>query len=236
VLAQTMARALADQVELALERIALEPVARGDEELLDVRLRGARRVAEVRAVRIDRHRTPADQPLAFLRADPRDRLLADRALVLVGRQEHDAGAVAAGLGQLGAERRASNLCEELVRQRGEDAGAVAGVRLGAARTAMIHSAQQVIRVANDLMTADAFDVRDEADAAAVVLHFGAVETVRARPSDRRARANHSAVVLFRRSHGVSLAETASYAGARCQSVLGRRCLPVLAVRHRSCAV
>src|SRR5690606_22871615 len=79
VLAQTMARALADQVELALERIALEPVARGDEELLDVRLRGARRVAEVRAVRIDRHRTPADQPLAFLRADPRDRLLADRA-------------------------------------------------------------------------------------------------------------------------------------------------------------
>src|SRR5690606_19243520 len=100
--------------------------------------------------------------------------------------------------------RASNLREELVRQRREDAGAVAGVRLRAARAAMIHAAEQVIRIADDLMAADAFDVRDEADAAAVVLHVRAVESVGARPSNRRARANHSAVVLFRRSHGFSL--------------------------------
>jgi hypothetical protein len=39
---------------------------------------------------------------------------------------------------------------------------------------MIHPAQQVIRVPHDLMAARALDVRDEADAAAVVLLVGAV--------------------------------------------------------------
>src|SRR5690606_1820557 len=133
---------------------------------------------------------------------------------LVGRQEDDAGAEAPGLGQLGAERGAGGLREELVRQRREDAGAVAGVRLGAARAAMIHSAKEMVRIADDWMTANALDVRDETDAAAVVLHLRAIQPVGSRPPNRRARASHSSVVLFRWSHGFSLAETASSAGAR----------------------
>src|SRR5690606_28740292 len=123
---------------------------------------------------IDRHDAPADEALALFLADPRDRVLAERALALVGRQEDDAGAEAPGLGQLGAERVARGLREELVRQRRQDAGAVAGVRLGASRAAVIHSAKEMIRVADDLMTANALDVRDETDAAAVVLHLGAI--------------------------------------------------------------
>src|SRR5690606_7780556 len=115
VLAERMARALPDQIELALERVPFEPVARGDEELLDVRLSGARRVTEVRAVGIDRDDAPSDEPLAFFLADPRDGRLAERALVLVGREEDDAGAVPAGRGQLLAERVAGDLREELVR-------------------------------------------------------------------------------------------------------------------------
>jgi hypothetical protein len=39
---------------------------------------------------------------------------------------------------------------------------------------MIHTAEQVIRVAQDLVAALAFDVRDKANAAAVMLELGAI--------------------------------------------------------------
>src|SRR5690606_40150629 len=54
VAAQDASRALANQVELALECVALEAFTRRDEELLDVRLRRSGRLTEVRAVGIDR--------------------------------------------------------------------------------------------------------------------------------------------------------------------------------------
>jgi hypothetical protein len=45
---------------------------------------------------------------------------------------------------------------------------------------MIHAAQQMIGIEHDLMTALTLDVRDEADAAAIVLEFGPIEALRRR--------------------------------------------------------
>jgi len=84
-----MASALAQQIQLALECIALEAVAGGDEQLLDVRRSGACTVAQVGAVHIGRHLSPADQGLPFLGADRRDNGFAALALGSVGWQEHD---------------------------------------------------------------------------------------------------------------------------------------------------
>ena len=64
-----------------------------------------------------------------------------------------------------------------MRQRRENPRAVAGVLLRAARAAMIHAAQEVIRVEQDLVAPLALDVRDEADAAAVVLELRPIEAV-----------------------------------------------------------
>ena len=70
---------------------------------------------------------------------------------------------------------ARDALEEAVRQRGQDPGAVAGVDLGAARSAMIDVAEHGRGVDQDLVAALALDVRDEADAAGVVLEGGVVE-------------------------------------------------------------
>ncbi len=200
VAAQLVARALADQVELALERIALEAVAGCDEHVLDLRHRRASRLADVGFVRQRRHASPADQPLAFLGAQVRHTCLAALALCCVRGEEHHAGRVLARRRQVDAELLLRDLREKLVRQARDDAGTVARVRLRAARAAMIHAAQQMVRIGHDLVAALALDVRDEADAAAVVLELGpikascrrwavlvAVTHARCRSSPRRGR-------------------------------------------------
>ena len=170
-----MARSLADQIELALERGSLDARTRRDEQLLDLRHRGTRAVADVGLVRARRHEPPAEELLALFGADAGNGRLAALALGRVGRQEHVAGRERTRRRQLDAELALEDLGEELARQRRQDPGAVAGVRLGAARAAVIHPAEQVIRVGEDLVAPLALDVRDEADAAAVVLELGPVE-------------------------------------------------------------
>src|SRR5690606_2179669 len=100
----------------------------------------------------------------------------------------------------------------------------------------VHPAQEVVRVADDLMATSALHVRDEADAAAVVLHLGAIEPVGRGPCGRRARGNHSAFVVFTWSHGFSLAENAASADTQIFSLYrGDAACRWLAARHRSCA-
>ena len=70
---------------------------------------------------------------------------------------------------------------------------------------MVHAAKQVIRVADDLMTALPFDVRDEADAAAVVLGFGPVKAARLGGSCFGFRVH----IFTSRSRASSMAEWAS---------------------------
>ena len=175
VASEPVACALADQVELALESVALEPVAGRDHELLDVRCGRHCRSAEIGPLRVDRDLPPAYELLTFGGADPCDFGLAVRAFGRVGRQKDDPGGKPARSRQLGAEILADHLAQELVRQRREDACAVAGVGLGAAGAAVIHPAQQMIGIADDPVTAFALDVSHEADAAAIVLVFGPVK-------------------------------------------------------------
>ena len=69
-------------------------------------------------------------------------------------------------GQLEAEPRALG-AEEPLGQLHQDAGAVAGLRIGAARRAMREPAQDLEALVDDGARPLALDVRDEADAAGV---------------------------------------------------------------------
>ena len=91
------------------------------------------------------------------------------------REEHEAGAVAAGGRQRDAERR-GHLAQEAVRHLDEDAGAVAGRRLAAAGAAVQQVDQDAQPLLDDGVRAAALDVDDEADAAGVVLVDWVVQT------------------------------------------------------------
>ena len=183
VAAQGPARMLADDVELPLEGLALEGLAiairaRRDEELLHVRHGGDGGAAEIGAPGVDRQRAPAEAHLALRRDDGLDALLARAPLGRVMREEHVAGTVEARLGEGAAERLAGDAGEQPVRQRGEDAGAIAGIGLVADAAAMVHAAVDVLRVVDDGAARAALDVAHEADAAALVLEAGVVEPLR----------------------------------------------------------
>src|SRR5262249_50760484 len=83
-----------------------------------------------------------------------------------------AGSVRAGWRQCEAE----NLAEEAVRHLHEDAGAVARVRLAAARAAVLEIDQDFERAGNDRVRSPAGYVNDEAYAARIVLERGIVKT------------------------------------------------------------
>ena len=183
VAAQGPARMLADDVELPLEAFAIEALAievraRRDEELLHVRHGGDGGAAEIGALGVYGQRAPAEAHLALRRDDGLDALLARAPLGRVVREEHVADAVAPRLGEGTAERLAGDAGEQPVRQRGEDAGAVAGIGLVADAAAMVHAAVDVLRVVDDAAARAALDVAHEADAAALVLEAGVVEPLR----------------------------------------------------------
>ena len=81
VIAQGVGEALADDVERALEGVRPKPFGGGDEQLLDLGLGRLGRRADIGAFRIDRHRAPADKPLALLGDDPVDEAAAALAFV-----------------------------------------------------------------------------------------------------------------------------------------------------------
>ena len=89
----------------------------------------------------------------------------------VGGQEGQADAVRAG----GREREGDRLAEEAVGDLDEDAGAVAGVDLGARGAPVVEVAERVERVVDDLAALLALDVGDERHAARVVLEARVVE-------------------------------------------------------------
>ena len=91
------------------------------------------------------------------------------------REEHEAGAVAAGGRQRDAERR-GDLAQEAVRHLHEDAGAVAGRGFAAAGAAVQQVHQDPQPLLDNRVRAAALDVDDEADAAGIVLVDGIVQT------------------------------------------------------------
>ena len=182
-------RQLADDVEFALERHVVRElrVAR-DEHLPHERLGRRRRRAE-RGI-VGRNRAPAEHALAFPGHDVRKNLFALRALRRIVRQEHHADAIFARAGQENFLLR-RDFFEEGVRRLDQDARAVAGVDLAAARAAVIEVAQRLQRLPDDGVRLPALDVDDEADTAGIVLELRVVK-----PLPGRRRCSHPTGILF----------------------------------------
>ena len=122
---------------------------------------------------------PAQQHLALARDVLAEDVDHDLPPFRIARHEHEADRVMAGLGQRDAELGGLP-GEERVRDLHQDAGAVAGARIGADRAAMLEIEQDRQRVLDDLVRLAVLDVGDEADAAGVRVVDRIVEADRVR--------------------------------------------------------
>jgi hypothetical protein len=210
---------LAQDVEAALELVLCKLLFPLSNENLHVegfsRLHG---VAKCRIV--DRHvAAPAEDRQTFVGCDLLENLAHLLTALGVARHEQHADAVFAGRRQRDAEILGLAR-KKLVRNLRQNAGAVAGARIGADRAAVFEVAEDLQRIFDDLMRLAALDVGDEADAAGILvearivhaLHVGhagigavAIEQARVnRRAHRGAFAAHAlAIAVFthrRRSH------------------------------------
>jgi hypothetical protein len=168
-------RALADNVEFAFEsHVVFQRAAPGDEDLADKRLGRFGGGAQRGIVGGDR--APADDFQAFLFDDFLKCPFASLAFGRVLRQENEAGAVLAGLGQLETAPFAL-LLKESMGHLDQDARAVAGVGFATARAAMVEVAEHLEGLLDDLMRFPAFDIHHETDAAGFVFEPGVIEAL-----------------------------------------------------------
>ncbi len=202
---------LAQDVERALELVLGELSFSLSNENLHVEGLGRlHRFAERRIV--DRHvAAPAEDFQAFLRRHLLEALAHDLAALGVARHEQNADAVLAGGGKLDAERLGL-AGEELVRDLHQDAGAVAGARVGADRAAVLEVAEDLQRVGDDLVRLAALDVGDEADAAGILVEPRIVEPLRVRHAGVGAVAIEQARVDRRAQCGAIVAQALAIAG------------------------
>src|SRR6185369_13063102 len=159
--------ALPDHVEAPLEGVlVLRVLAGAHEDLADGGHHALRDLAG--RLLVHGHAPPAEDLLALLTDHLLDDALALVPLVHLVRQEDHADAVLAGGGEIDAERLRL-AAEERVRDLDEDAGAVAGVRIAAARAPVRQVLEDREPLLHDVVRALALHVHDEADAACVVL-------------------------------------------------------------------
>ena len=165
-------RALAQAVRPPVE---LGPpfAGRGSEELHEVRHdRPGGRPAPGRIVR---DIPPAQDGQALLARDPLDHGH-DLAWVAPGGQERHPGGIPARLRQGELALRT----EEDVRNLGNDAGAVAGLRVAALGAPVVQVPQHSERFGNDVVVTAAGQVGDEPDSARIVLETAVVQSLSAR--------------------------------------------------------
>ena len=124
------------------------------------------------------HVAPAEHALTFLGRDLGEDLLARRALRRIRRQEHlrhreppTRREIEPGLRRFGAQ--------ESIGKLEQDAGAIPGVGIRAARRAMREPPQDLEAVVDDAARAVALDVGDEPDPAGIAFERGMMETVAA---------------------------------------------------------
>ncbi len=125
------------------------------------------------------HVAPAEKLEPFGLDDARDHGFAIDALRAIARHEHVADGVMAGLRQLDLERRAS-LFQKGVGDLHQDAGAVAGQRIGPGRAAMGEVLQNLQAMLDDRVARTSLQIGDEADAAGIVLALRIIESLRGR--------------------------------------------------------
>ncbi len=176
---------LAQDVEPALEILLVLDLLAAADEHLHVRGFGRLDGLAERAI-VGRHVAPAEQYQSFVPDLVGDDALDDVAPCRFLRHEQRADGIFARLRQLEADL-AGLAHEKRVRNLHQDAGAVAGARIGADRAAMFEVAEDADRVGDDLMRLPALDVGNEADAAGNLLERGIVETLGGRAPAELAR-------------------------------------------------
>src|SRR5690606_36107401 len=173
--AQLGGGALADDVELAFEgELVGEAGGAADEDLADVGFAGPGGFAEGGVV--GGHGAPAEEGLAFALDDLRELFLELAPVGGVAGEEDEAGAVAAGFGEVDAGLF-GGLDAKGVGDLQEDSGAVAGVGLAAGGAAVVEVFEDLDALAKGLVGGAALEVGDKADAARVVFEPGVVEAL-----------------------------------------------------------
>ncbi len=190
---------LADDVELALQRVGHDDVgAAADEDLADDGLFRAHGRAH-RHLAVDRHVAPAQQHLALGLHGALQFLLAGQARGLFLGQEDHADAVFAGWGQRDALARHLGAIK-VIGDLDQDARAVAHQLVGAHRAAVVEVLEDLQALLHDGMRLRALDVRHEADATGVVFTRRVVEPVLGQGGDLCVRGGLGCV----RRHGALL--------------------------------
>jgi hypothetical protein len=157
------------------------PVNGANEHLLE---RGRhQRGAPSDRIEICRHRPPPEHPVSFFADYPFDDGAAGGACAALHGQEDEAAAVLARDRQL--ERQHGS--QEPIGHLYEDAGPIAGVGIRPAGAAMFEIDEQLDRAPHDRVRSLAFDVRNETNAAGVVLVAGTIEPFHPLTPDPRIR-------------------------------------------------
>ena len=154
------------------DAVSAAVLRRGHEQLPERRHRGPGAGAEVGLVDVRGDVAPAEHPQVLLGGDLLDPRHGGRGLLLVRGQERRAHRVLPG----GGQREVDDGTQEGVGNLDQDAHAVAGVVLRAARTAVLEPQQGREAPADDLVVLAAREVGHQGDTAGVVLVLGGVHT------------------------------------------------------------
>ncbi len=173
---------LADDVQLALQRVRHHHVgAAADEQLADHRFAGTHG-GRHRHVDVHRHVAPAQDDLAFGTHGALQFLFAGQARRRFLGQEHHGDTVLAGRRQ-GDALVAEFVAVERIGDLDQDARAVAHQLVGADRTAVVQVFEDLQTLLDDRVALLALDVGHEADAASVMFVLGVVQALRGRQPD-----------------------------------------------------
>ena len=165
----------AAHVQAALEGIAGGRVVRTAQEgLQDSGHTGVGRLAQV--VRVNRHLAPKEQRHAGLGAALLKHAAGILYALLVLREEQHGHAIVA-LCRQNLATLLSLFTEKVMRNLEQDAGAVAGVLLESRAAAVLQVDQNGQCVVQDLVMALAVDIGKRADAACIVVEFGAIKAL-----------------------------------------------------------
>jgi hypothetical protein len=164
-----MAGALANQVQPPLKCISGEFSPSRNEYLLDMWGCLTRRGAQIGLIRIRGDDTPADEFLTLVCTNLVDGLFTTISLLGIRREKNDPSGELAGVWKLRAQIVFCDLVQEIVWKSRQDACAITGICFSAARSPMIHTAQQVVGITDDLMAWLTLDMSNKTHTTAVML-------------------------------------------------------------------